>query len=128
MFFENDSFCININNSMNNEICTSDAVVKKLLENQELLGKDVEQANGGFLLYIKEYCPYCQKAVQTLNGLNENSKILNVLEQENINKFTKIKEITNRTTVPQIFDLRDPKNFKYIGGCDDLISYLQKNN
>ncbi len=71
-------------------------------------------------MYTKIICPYCVKAKHLLE-----SKNLQVIEyniQKDPNKLNEMLQRSNgRKTVPQIFI-----NDAHIGGCDDLIVFMQK--
>lgn len=119
----NDLFCTNSMNIISENFCTEESLVINILKNDEIL-KDFENAKNGFLVYMKPTCPYCIKAIGVMN---ENSFHLNAINvNDQMEKFSFIKEKLNVRTVPQIFDVRDPKNIKYIGGCDKFLEFMKK--
>ena len=64
-------------------------------------------------IYIKNYCPYCHKAVALLDSLNIKYNLFDVTDSPEQLKPAIAK--SGITTVPQIFS-----NGKFIGGCDDI--------
>lgn len=74
-------------------------------------------------LYIKTYCPFCQKAVSLLESKNLSFDLIDVLENEqNEEEFEKLKEKFDHHTVPMIFI-----DNKMIGGFSELLE-LDENN
>lgn len=67
-------------------------------------------------LYIKTYCPFCQRAIHLLEEKNLSFEVIDVLEnQENEKIFDKLKEEYNHHTVPMIFIDKE-----MIGGFSEL--------
>jgi glutaredoxin 3 len=67
------------------------------------------------ILYVSDWCPYCQRAK---NLLTQKQVIFDEINVDDDAKFRE--EMTarsNRNTVPQIF-IGD----KHVGGCDDLFA------
>ena len=66
------------------------------------------------VVYVSDWCPYCQRAKQLLTSKNV------VFSEFNVEDDPKLREEmvarSNRRTVPQIF-IGD----KHVGGCDDLF-------
>ena len=66
------------------------------------------------MLYVSDWCPYCQRA----KGLLTQKKVM--FKEINVEDEPKFREEmvarSNRRTVPQIF-IGD----KHVGGCDDLF-------
>ena len=66
------------------------------------------------VVYVSDWCPYCQRAKQLLASKNV------VFSEFNVEDDPKLREEmvarSNRRTVPQIF-IGD----KHVGGCDDLF-------
>ena len=66
------------------------------------------------VVYVSNWCPYCQRAMQLLTSKNV------VFSERNVEDDPKLREEmvarSNRHTVPQIF-IGD----KHVGGCDDLF-------
>ncbi len=65
------------------------------------------------VLYTKNYCPYCKKALALLT--QKGVKFTNVDVTNDEKTFEPIKAKTGWDTVPQIFI-----NDEFIGGCDDM--------
>ena len=103
-----------------------DDIVEKALAYDQI-SHYFKEADGKFLLFIKETCPYCQKAMSELTDKQIDYSKIDVNLSENKEKFEIIKKLVGRNTVPQVFCLQDGKK-KYIGGCDDLMIYLQSNS
>lgn len=73
------------------------------------------------VVWSKHSCPFCVTAKETLTKLN-------IVYEERIvgggwTKEQLLKEVPDAKTVPQIF-IRG----KYIGGCDDLMTYIETHN
>lgn len=117
--FLNDtlSHCVNVNQI---EICSQESNFLTLFKNEEIY-KDFENAKGGFLIFIKQRCPYCTEAISVMDKNSLSYQKINVLEQKE--KFEFIKNALNVRTVPQIFDVRNFKDIKHVGGCDDFLKY-----
>lgn len=79
-----------------------------------------------FKVYSRDGCPFCVKALKELSDINadviqiDTKKDLHVPFKQHMSEKYKIA----RTKVPQIF-LIDGKDEIYIGGYDDLVSYLE---
>ena len=68
-----------------------------------------------FKMYVKDGCPYCDKARDLiLNELRVSLHLINVSGQPDLRKLI-IKE-TEQKTVPVVY-IGD----KFVGGCDDLF-------
>ena len=68
---------------------------------------------GEVKIYTTPWCPYCVRAKRLLDKKGVDYEDINVDGQPEVR--AKLREITGRTSVPQIFI-----NGKGIGGCDDL--------
>jgi glutaredoxin 3 len=124
MFFDNPNLeCFNSIKNQDIKFCTEIFSVAELLKNQEIFD-DFENSNGGFLIYMKPTCPYCIKAIQLMETNSFSFNKVNV--NEFASRYNFIKDTMNVRTVPQIFDVRESKNIKHIGGCDDFINFLNK--
>jgi glutaredoxin len=120
--FQDHSNCFNMNNI---ELCSQQSNVLSLFKNEEIFNekifKDFKDAEGGFLIYMKPACPYCIKAIGIMD---QNSlKSIRIDVNQEVDKFDFLKITLNARTVPQIFDVRDLKNVKHVGGCDDFLRY-----
>ncbi|SET70280.1 glutaredoxin 3 [Natronincola peptidivorans] len=71
------------------------------------------------IIYTKDYCPYCRRAIALLKQKNASFDEIDVTYDEEA--FAKIKAQTGSDTVPQIF-IRG----EFIGGCDDLFALEEK--
>ncbi len=65
------------------------------------------------MIYTKNYCPFCKRAVALLQAKGASFKEIDVTYDEAT--FRTVKEKTGWDTVPQIFI-----NGKFVGGCDDI--------
>ena len=76
-----------------------------------------------YILFVKETCPYCVKAVQLLeeNGAKYNLVTFDP-DQEDVLK--EVKAAYDWKTVPMIF-YRNNNLIKFIGGYTDLLEELQ---
>ena len=72
-----------------------------------------------FRMYIKDGCPFCDKAKDViLNDLNSSLHTVDVSEESEIHELI-IKE-TGHRTVPAVY-----LGTEFIGGCDDLVERSQ---
>ena len=72
-----------------------------------------------FKMYVKDGCPYCDKARDlVLNDLRASLHLVNVTGQPDLRKLI-IKE-TGQETVPVIY-----VGDEFIGGCDDLTALVE---
>jgi|TARA_Y100000593_G_C4137882_1_gene250682 glutaredoxin 3 len=72
-----------------------------------------------FRMYIKDGCPFCDKAKDViLNDLNSSLHTVDVSEEPEIHELI-IKE-TGHRTVPAVY-----LGTEFIGGCDDLVERSQ---
>lgn len=70
------------------------------------------------IIYTKNYCPYCKRAVTLLKNKGVKFKEVDVTYDQKT--FKEIEMRTGWDTVPQIF-IGD----QFIGGCDDM-HHLEK--
>jgi len=75
-----------------------------------------------YILFVKDECPFCQKAKNLLLERGLAHKCVSFEEDQN-DILNEIKEAHGWKTVPMIFR-KDEKELEFIGGCDDLISHL----
>ena len=68
------------------------------------------------LIYSKNYCPYCQRAMALFDKLDVEYEEIDLMANPQ-RKSEMVSMANGRTTVPQIFI-----NGKHIGGCDDLYA------
>jgi glutaredoxin 3 len=72
-----------------------------------------------FKMYIKDNCPYCDKARDIiLNDLRASLHLVNITSQPDLRELI-IKE-TGQKTVPAIYIGDD-----FIGGCDELVALCE---
>ena len=75
-----------------------------------------------FKMYVKDGCPYCDKARDlVLNDLRASLHLVNVTNQQDLREL--IITDTGQKTVPAIF-----LGSEFIGGCDDLINLVETGN
>lgn len=70
-------------------------------------------------VYSKKVCPYCDRAKQLLQTKNVDYQEVMVDEDEQ--EMAKMKELSGRRTVPQIFVGDEP-----IGGFDELYALVKE--
>ena len=76
-----------------------------------------------YVLYIKNTCPYCIRAVEFLESEGQNFKAIN-FDHDQEGTLSEIKEAYGWPSVPMVFEIDEHINF--IGGCEDLIAHLRK--
>jgi len=64
-------------------------------------------------IYTKDYCPYCDRAIDLFNKKNVSFTEINLSEHPELKD--RMIDRSHRKTVPQIFI-----DHQHIGGCDDL--------
>ncbi|PVU87309.1 hypothetical protein BB559_006108 [Furculomyces boomerangus] len=75
------------------------------------------------VVYSKTYCPYCIRAKDALKKLTNNIVIVELDELDDGSEIQSyLAQLTGQRTVPNIFI-----NNKHIGGCDDLMAKIRKN-
>jgi glutaredoxin len=75
-----------------------------------------------FTVYSKTDCSYCKKAINLLD--QKDLLFVVVVMDKNPEFIQKIKEDTNKTTVPIILEHLPIGQTRLIGGSDDLENYL----
>lgn len=65
------------------------------------------------IIYTKDYCPFCKKAVSLLSSKGAEFEEIDVTQDRQT--FNKVIEKTGWNTVPQIF-----VGEEFLGGCDDI--------
>ncbi|SCY82507.1 glutaredoxin 3 [Alkaliphilus peptidifermentans] len=73
------------------------------------------------VIYTKEYCPYCKRAIALLEEKSVSYKKIDVTDD--FDTFREVIQKTGWDTVPQIF-IED----KFIGGCDDMVLLEKQGN
>jgi len=77
------------------------------------------------VVFAKEYCGYCAKALRLLNEIHGNKQI-KVIQLDRIENGSQIQDalyqLTGQGTVPNIFIGQ-----KHIGGCDSVHALHSKN-
>lgn len=71
------------------------------------------------IIYTKNYCPYCKRAVALLKSKEIPFQEIDVTYDNQ--KFNEVMKQTGWDTVPQIFI-----EGSFIGGCDDLHALERK--
>ena len=66
-------------------------------------------------VYVKDWCPYCQGALQLLKSKGVEAEVISVDGNQQL--YSQLKQKTGHQTVPQIFI-----NDEFIGGYDELRS------
>lgn len=73
------------------------------------------------LIYTKDYCPFCHKAKDLLEDLDQDYKEIDLLANPQ-KRSEMVSMAGGKTTVPQIFI-----NGQHIGGCDELHAMHKQN-
>tara|TARA_A100001391_G_C5040796_1_gene270822 strand:+ start:433 stop:675 length:243 start_codon:yes stop_codon:yes gene_type:complete len=76
-----------------------------------------------YVLFVKDNCPFCVKAIELLESKNLNYSVINFLPDQH-GVLSEIKHAFNWQTVPMII-LKDGKQTKFIGGYTDLAEELE---
>lgn len=71
-------------------------------------------------VYVKDYCPYCQKVTSYLERNKIQHEKIELSDKPDI--YSELKKKTGHKTVPQIFI-----NDEFIGGSDDFDKYVVHN-
>jgi glutaredoxin len=74
-----------------------------------------------FVVYVKDECPYCIKALGLLEEQSEEYKIINLTSAPEV--WEDLKKAYGWNTVPMILG-REDKFFVLVGGFTDLKEYL----
>ena len=75
-----------------------------------------------YILFIKEDCPFCIKAVDALEQKELPHSIV-AFEEGQDSILNEIKEAYDWKTVPMIF-YRNVDHIEFIGGYTDLVEYM----
>jgi len=76
-----------------------------------------------YILFVKDECPFCVKAVELL-GQKEKPYSLVQFDEDQREVLKEIKEAYSWSTVPMVF-FRDGQDIKFIGGYTDLQQWLE---
>ena len=71
-------------------------------------------------LYVSQYCPYCKKVMNYLQGNDVDFNMLDVADSENFDKLVKL---GGKDQVPF---LNDTENDVLMYESDDIIDYISK--
>ena len=71
-----------------------------------------------YIVYSKDYCPYCKKAMELLKRKGLDYEEIDVTHNPEL--FENLKNQTGMMTVPQIFEVDDDGRKRLIGGFDSL--------
>ena len=75
-----------------------------------------------FLLYVKESCPFCQRAKDLLQKSEINFKYINF--EDNLKIVDQLKDAFNWSTVPMVFSKKE-NVYEFVGGFSDLRERLE---
>jgi len=79
-----------------------------------------------YILWIKEECPWCQKATELLD---EKSLSYNIFSMgDKLEELGRVKEKHKWDTVPMVFEVTSHGCFNLIGGYTDLEKHLGDSN
>ncbi|MGL9689284.1 MAG: glutaredoxin [Wolbachia sp.] len=80
----------------------------------------MKNIKGKVIIYVKQYCPFCKRAKELLDGKGVEYEEIDVLKNPDL--FNDIKSKYNVRTVPQIFITDENGNYiHHIAGCDKLM-------
>lgn len=77
--------------------------------------------NKHYSIYVKTDCPYCKRAVSSLE--QKNLRFIVIVVDKNLDFLEDIKQQTGHKTVPIILE-HTQSGARLIGGSDDLENYL----
>jgi len=78
-----------------------------------------------YVVFAKETCPYCVKAIELLEDRRQNFKIVN-FEEDQVKILEEIKGAYEWQTVPMVFEISDAATIKFIGGYTDLAAVFDE--
>ncbi|NUX01766.1 glutaredoxin [Wolbachia endosymbiont of Madathamugadia hiepei] len=80
----------------------------------------MKNIKGKVVICVKQYCPFCKRAKELLDGKGVEYEEIDVLKNPDL--FNDIKSKYNVRTVPQIFITDENGNYiHHIDGCDKLM-------
>ncbi|MGL9732317.1 MAG: glutaredoxin [Wolbachia sp.] len=80
----------------------------------------MKNIEGKVIIYVKQYCPFCKRAKELLDGKGVEYEEIDVFKSPDL--FNDIKSKYNVRTVPQIFITDENGNYMHhIAGCDKLM-------
>lgn len=77
-----------------------------------------------YVIFGRESCPYCVKAVQLLEERKENHKFVNFQESQS-DILQEVKEAYGWPTVPIVIQIKDRLEVTIIGGYTDLVKHFE---
>ena len=81
-----------------------------------------------FIIFGKHQCPYCQKSIEKLNTLQNKYIFLDIEKSDNKEYLNQLKSYgfipDDFVTVPVVIKYRDSNHSDFIGGSEELFSYL----
>ena len=79
-----------------------------------------------YILFIKETCPYCVKAVDILKEKELDYSVVKFNDTDaQLDLLEEVKTAYDWATVPMVFRKEGNQN-EFIGGCDDLFQHLEQ--
>ena len=78
-----------------------------------------------YVLFTKESCPFCVKAIELLETTGKTFHVIN-FEEDQQNALEKIKQFCDWATVPMIMQIKDGGQRNFIGGYTDLVTHLEE--
>ena len=76
-----------------------------------------------YILYIKEQCPWCVRAVNALDSREKHFKKISL--DQNLKILEDLKEAYGWKTVPMVFQKTGHDNYTLLGGYTDLYEHLE---
>ncbi|QKX02008.1 glutaredoxin [Wolbachia endosymbiont of Dirofilaria (Dirofilaria) immitis] len=81
----------------------------------------MKNTKGKVIIYVRQYCPFCEKAKELLDKKGVEYEEIDVLKNSDL--FDDIKSKYNVKTVPQIFiNDKNGNCMHHIAGCDELMN------
>jgi len=78
-----------------------------------------------YVMFIKQSCPFCVKAIEILEQKSVEFKIVN-FEENQTEILQEIKDAYAWPTVPLIFQVKDNTAIEFIGGFTDLKEHFNE--
>lgn len=76
-----------------------------------------------YILFAKDSCPYCRKAVKLLQEKGLDYSVVD-FSADQVEVLSEIKKAHEWSTVPMVF-ARHGQDIRFIGGYTDLLEFLK---
>ena len=77
-----------------------------------------------YVVFGRETCPYCVKAIELLQKKEENHKFVN-FEESQSHLLQEVKEAYDWPTVPIVIQIKDRSEAVIVGGYTDLVTHFE---